>query len=508
MKGMIVKISNKERNQNNQPKQIKSKSSVGSTLLIIFLIVVIMVTSSIGLYAWAKYTSLINGNATAQVAKWSFKLVDGVTETSDVIEFAFTRTDGYEHVAEGRLAPGTFGEFEIGIDARGTETILEYVIEVELENKPTYLKFYKDEDKTEEIKVADDKFEVKGFMSLEDVKEIKTETIYWDWPYENGDDVTDTNDAGKLVTMQVSVTGYEVLEQSSQEEETLVTLADVVEVGDYVTYDASLGLAEPVTYTTDSSITGHTTSSTFSSSESMQWRVLSVDREAGKVELMSADPTSSDLYLSGRTGYINAEDVLNDIGAVYGHGKGATGGRSINLEDVEQYSSYDPYTYKISYSSTGYYGGIRTYTRGDYFVDIGDGAIEGGTPNTTSGYTECIKADSTHPVTAKQTYYYYIAKEYFENETIYNMLFRNAANTGYKNEFWLASRYVDLNGSSYCYFRVREVGSGSVTGNRLAGSDNSGAYSCNYRVVPVVSLESNILTSGKDSSGVWQLKVD
>ena len=131
MKGMIVKMSNNECNQNNQQKQIKSKSSVGSTLLIIFLIVVIMVTSSIGLYAWAKYTSSISGNATAQVAKWSFKLVDGVTETSDVIEFAFTRTDGYEHVAEGRLAPGTFGKFEIGIDAKGTETLLEYIIDVE-----------------------------------------------------------------------------------------------------------------------------------------------------------------------------------------------------------------------------------------------------------------------------------------------------------------------------------------------------------------------------------------
>ena len=84
-------MSNNELNQNNQQKQIKSKSSVGNTLLVIFLIAVIMVSSSIGLYAWAKYTSSINGTATAQVAKWSFKLVDGVTETSDVIEFAFTR---------------------------------------------------------------------------------------------------------------------------------------------------------------------------------------------------------------------------------------------------------------------------------------------------------------------------------------------------------------------------------------------------------------------------------
>lgn len=128
----------------NQQREKTSKKSAWSNLLIIFLIAVIMVTSSIGIFAWAKYQTAINGSATAQVAKWSFKLVDGITETSDVIDFAFTRTDGYEHVEEGKLAPGTFGEFEIGIDARGTETILEYVIDVELENKPTNLKLYSD----------------------------------------------------------------------------------------------------------------------------------------------------------------------------------------------------------------------------------------------------------------------------------------------------------------------------------------------------------------------------
>lgn len=57
-------------------------------------------------------------------------------------------------------------------------------------------------------------------MSLEDVKEIKKVTVYWNWPYETGDtdydkvdnDVIDTEDAGKNVTMQVFVTGTEVLE--------------------------------------------------------------------------------------------------------------------------------------------------------------------------------------------------------------------------------------------------------------------------------------------------------
>lgn len=308
-------------------------------------------------------------------------------------------------------------------------------------------------------------------------------------------------------TIESAYTIYVKQEEPEDLENKLERLADVVAVGDYVNYDANSGLIEPITYTTDSTLTGNSTSTTFSSNNNMEWRVLSVDREAGTVELISADPTSSDLYLSGRTGYINAEDVLNDIGAVYGHGKGATGGRSINKEDVEQYSSYDPYTYENSNSSTGHYGGTKTYTSGIYFVDIGDGAIEGGTPNTYEGYTECIKADTTHPVIAKQTHYFYSAKSYFENETIYNMLFRNAANTGSKNPYWLASRCVNLN-SSDCDFIVCCVYGGIVGDAKLAGSGYFGAKYRNHCVVPVVSLESNILTSGKNSSGVWQLKVE
>ena len=202
----------------------KNQKSILTNLVILLLILIILILSVVGVYAWAKYQAVVNGTTTAQVAKWSFKLVDGITETSDIIDFAFTRTDGYGKVAAGKLAPGTYGQFEIGLDARGTETILEYEINVALENKPRNLKLYSNSTKTEEIEVLSGKFTIDGFMSLEDVKNIKTVTIFWDWPYETGsisDDVIDTEDAGKDVTMQVSVTGTEVLEQSNKIEFTV-----------------------------------------------------------------------------------------------------------------------------------------------------------------------------------------------------------------------------------------------------------------------------------------------
>ena len=228
----------------NQQKEKTSKSSALSNLLIILLIAIIMVTSSIGIFAWAKYTSATDGNATAQVAKWSFKVVDGVPETSDVIEFAVTRTDGYEHVEEGKLAPGTFGEFQIGIDATGTETVLTYTIEAELTTKPTNLKLYADSAKQNEIKVVNDRIIIEEYLSLEQVKEVQTKTIYWEWPYETGDlaseivsnDAKDTIDAGKTMTMVITVTGTEVLEEPQY----LVKQITAANYGDAVNYSVTV----------------------------------------------------------------------------------------------------------------------------------------------------------------------------------------------------------------------------------------------------------------------------
>lgn len=195
--------------------------SLGSNILIVVLILIILVASTIGIYAWARYQSSINGTATAQVAKWSFKVVDAIPQTTDVIDFAVTRTDNNTSVADGKLAPGTYGQIDIEIDARGTETILEYLINVELENYPKNLLFYKDSAKTERIEIVQDCVQKGGFMSLEDVKEVRTEHIYWEWPYESGatdeeiqsNDVIDTEDEGKLVKMRITVTGWEVLEE-------------------------------------------------------------------------------------------------------------------------------------------------------------------------------------------------------------------------------------------------------------------------------------------------------
>ena len=71
------------------------------------------------------------------------------------------------------------------------------------------------------------------------------------------------------------------------------------------------------------------------------WRVLGVKN--GKLQLISASSVGG-LYLSGQEGYRDAEDELNAICAIYGQGKGAVAGsaRSINIDDVNAITGYNP----------------------------------------------------------------------------------------------------------------------------------------------------------------------
>lgn len=74
--------------------------------------------------------------------------------------------------------------------------------------------------KTEEITFTNSKFIISGYMNLEDVKTIKEVKVYWEWPYQTGSaaaDLIDTEDAGKNVKMQISVTGTQVLEVPARE---------------------------------------------------------------------------------------------------------------------------------------------------------------------------------------------------------------------------------------------------------------------------------------------------
>ena len=460
---------------NNQTTKVKSKNKGAVVVLALALIVAIILS----MYAYSKYTSTLTGNGTSTVAKWSFK-VNGQTQTIPDIELGETM-DAHSNVVDKKLAPGTSGHFDLILDGSGSEVAIDYNIKLAITQKPTNLKFYLDDKYQTPISETDGTLNIAGSIALEDVNTPLTKTIYWQWPYETGktsneidkNDETDTKDSGKNVTMTITVTGTQRDPKSGAPEQEVKTqrLADVVSVGDKVNYDASSG--EVKTYTTEESLTGSSTTETFNSSDAMTWKVMSVDKTTGIVELMAENPTVNKVTLYGKAGYKNAVTVLDKVGDVYGHGKGATGGRSITVEDVNKLENYTP---KDDTTTS------HTYTSGTFINDDGTETVASAENPVTLRYTASTQSKSTNEA-------YSYSTTNFQN-----------------NSFWLASPCIGLD-SSNCYFDVRFVGSGHVSGRDLFYSDRRGLAS-DYSVVPVVSLKSNIQTSGKTESGEWNLVVE
>ncbi len=457
---------------NNQTTKVKSKNKGAVVVLALALIVAIVLS----MYAYSKYTSTLTGNGTSTVAKWSFK-VNGQTQTIPDINLGETM-DAHSNVVDKKLAPGTSGHFDLILDGSGSEVAIDYNIKLAITQKPTNLKFYLDDKYQTPISETDGTLNIAGSIALEDVNTPLTKTIYWQWPYETGktsneidkNDETDTKDSGKNVTMTITVTGTQRDPKSGAPEQEVKTqkLADVVSVGDKVNYDASSG--ETKTYTTEGNLVG---SSTFNSSDVMTWKVMSVDKTTGTVELMAENPTVNTVLLGGKNGYKNAVTVLDKVGDVYGHGKGATGGRSITIEDVNKLENYTP----EDDTTTSY-----TYTSGTFINDDGTETVASESNPVTLRYTASTQSKSTNEA-------YYYSTTNFQN-----------------NSFWLASPCIYVY-SDTCDFNVRSVFSGNVYSNDLF---NSGGFERgnDYSVVPVVSLKSNIQTSGQTESGEWNLVVE
>ena len=219
--------------ENNQPK----KKNAGLMALIVVLLIITTIASCVGMYAWARYTSSQNGSSTAQVAKWYFNLKTGKAtigaETKTLLNL--TRTDGYGHVVEGEIAPGTHGELPIIVDTTGTEVDLQYTVEVVIENCPTNMTFSSASGSTvtetrsgtgataQDPKIATITITKYVSCNPENLNGEHNETLTWNWPYETFDtnnsavagDAADKADNGKTITVRVKATGTEMFEPPS-----------------------------------------------------------------------------------------------------------------------------------------------------------------------------------------------------------------------------------------------------------------------------------------------------
>ena len=216
----------------NHGKANVSRTSLKVIAILVLMLGVISILVSMGLYAYAKYISTNQGTATADIARWNFTVTgSGTTQSGDVV-FALTRTDNNTEVQSGTIAPGTYGSLPITINTTGTEVDLTYDIVVTITNCPQNVTFTPQTPATtiitrsgtgteQDPRIATIRISKYIPHATTAANRVHNETINWNWLFETGstqseideNDIIDTQDLGKTATVNVSVTGTQVLEQ-------------------------------------------------------------------------------------------------------------------------------------------------------------------------------------------------------------------------------------------------------------------------------------------------------
>ena len=265
------------------------------------------------------------------------------------------------------------------------------------------------------------------------------------------------------------------------------TNAEHLHIGDYVNYNPlnfkEGTLEEDKTASSSADENGYD-KQTFSINTDTKWRVLGED-DRGQILIVSADPVKKDMgdtnnpyfYLYGAKGYINAEKELEKISKIYGHGVGATGARSLKIEDVN----------KIC--------GVTVGSKG-----LTPAVDELGNFGTTKSYTDQYASPEDY-LAGKRSNFSKTSNVYYYTGN--NSLLKTATNTrAYETIFfkkktkkynWLASRSVFVHSvcASFCVGHV-DYGDAYMYYNVFYSDGGEREYS--YAVRPVVSLKSDVTT--------------
>ena len=174
---------------------MKNKRIIGLSLTLLGLLLMY-----VGTYAY--YVRVVNGTITGKTGAFTFDVLHN--------NKTFTSIDLYETMENPSLTskyiiPGDSGKFDLLVDATGSSTGVEYEIDFVGTNIPTNMKFYLDENKTEEVKLE---YGLLGYIKSTDETKNKLYTIYWEWPYDSGyNNDDDINYQNKEMIFDVTATG-------------------------------------------------------------------------------------------------------------------------------------------------------------------------------------------------------------------------------------------------------------------------------------------------------------
>ena len=181
------------------------------SLLVVALLLLVGVTSAYVAYSYAKYTSTITGNqGTVQVARWAFD-TDNVAKT---LTINIAPTAHASTLVSGKIAPGTTGSFSVHLVNTNSEVGVDFTVALkDVTNRPTNLKFYKDNTYTTELTPGTSK--ITGQLAAKESTDLEV-PIYWAWAYETAEiatnDPIDTQEGESpaTLTIGVDITGTQV----------------------------------------------------------------------------------------------------------------------------------------------------------------------------------------------------------------------------------------------------------------------------------------------------------
>ena len=292
-------------------------------------------------------------------------------------------------------------------------------------------------------------------------------------------------------------------------------------IGDYVNYTYDTASS----YSLSSTYSGYSSNQTIAQTTGLKWRILNIDEANGTVDLISENPTGTSVYFSNILGYNNGPYLMNEIcKAQYSNKSLGVNARSINLLDMEKHLTAAGIAARNAYkynSDTAKYGTTKTYTSNTKYPSLYAGQKGAGVnvaeanastiaqPDISKGndpYEESkaiAKTEPTtdntsgtgNPLTVTQTYY-----DIPINEANYGDAGSVLRNLRF---FWVASRFGRTYSDDACFgLRVADTNASGDNVFYSGGSTNTN----NFRLRPVVSLSSSILSETKDASGAWNLK--
>ena len=247
-----------------------------------------------------------------------------------------------------------------------------------------------------------------------------------------------------------------------------------ISVGDYVEYSYDGG-----TYIVDGTYSGTNEEKTITipNSGTSIWRVIDVNKQSKQVKIIPTSLNNYEITLNGVNGFNNGVKILNDLcNQIFSNTQYNATAKNINIEDIEKLSS------NLSELKGVNYGIEKEYNSLVYPY-----VLKGENNNNSKQDDFFYNYENASNIKLMQTYYE--GNIEFKSSK-YNDLLPSGS-------YWISSRAINNTSSADYYLRtLNTVNTVTLSGTKLFNSQGQ-EQSNTFSVLPIVTIESNNLNSGK-----------